>query len=281
MSALLPDSGRTPSSHELELDTIQPNPHQPRKTFSPAGLEELRRSIINHGVLQPVVVRRQGAGFELVSGERRWRAARMAGLRTIPAVVRPEVSEDEMLELAIVENVQREDLDPIERAKGYHLLMERLGLTQEKVAERVGLKRSTVANHIRLLELPEDIQQGVAQGSLSMGHARALLSIQDRNRLVDLAANVVRNQLSVREVERLAREEKTPAGPSAETSPDKVVTPAQPPWVTDLEGRMQEHLGTKVTLKNGEDYRGQIVVHYFDREELERLLTLLAPQQEL
>lgn len=282
LGALLPDSGRGPESHELALDAIAPNPHQPRKTFSPAGLEELRRSIVNHGVLQPVVVRPQGAGFELVSGERRWRAARMAGLRTIPAVVRQQVSENEMLELAIVENVQREDLDPIERAKGYHLLMERLGLTQEQVAERVGLKRSSVTNHLRLLELPADIQQGVAQGSLSMGHAKALLSIQDRNRLSELAANVVRDQLSVRDVERMAREERDRGRDTDETDgPEKVVTPAQPPWVADLERRMQDHLATKVSLKNGDGYRGQIVIHYYDREELERLLLVLAPKQEL
>lgn len=259
------------------MDAIRPNPHQPRETFSPAGLEELRQSIVNHGVLQPVVVRKADVGYELVSGERRWRAARLAGLRTIPATVRPHVSDEDMLELALVENVQREDLDPIERARGFHRLMERLGLTQEQAAERVGLKRSTVANHVRLLELPDSIQDAVSQGALSMGHARALLSIQDRNRLLDLAATVVRDNLSVREVEQRARERAdTGSRSGAGGTEGKIVPPA--PWIRDVEKRLQDHLGAKVAVKNGESYRGQIVLHYFGREDLDRLLSLLAPQ---
>ena len=284
LGALLPESGAKArgGGAEIELDSIRPNPFQPRVTFAAAGLEELRQSIVNHGILQPVVLRKVEEGqYELVSGERRWRASKLAGLRAIPAIIRPSVSDAEMLELALVENVQRHDLDPIEKARGYHQMMEQLQLTQEAVAERVGLKRSTVANHIRLLELPESIQEAVSQGALSMGHARALLSLQDRNRLLDMAANVVRNNLSVREVESLVRQEgQSPKAEKEGKVAEKKVVPAAP-WVGELEKRMRDHLGAKVSLNNREGYKGQIVIDYFGREDLERLMRLLAPDASL
>lgn len=290
LGALLPESTRARGPLEVELDAIRPNPHQPRVVFRPAELEELRQSIVNHGVLQPVVVRKAADGYELISGERRWRAARLAGCRVIPVVVRANVSEEDMLELALVENVQRQDLDPMERARGFQQMVERLGLTQEKVAARVGLSRSSVTNHIRLLELPETIQEAVSAGTLSMGHAKALLAVQDKKRLADLAADAMRGHLSVRDVERLVREETEPAtNPEAEPTADRAESRGedretlvpQPPWVRDLEGRMQEFLGTKVRLRNGEDYRGQIVIDYFGREDLERLIGMLTPNQTL
>lgn len=280
LGALLPDTGRAKGTLELELDAIRPNPHQPRENFSPAGLEELRQSISNHGILQPVVVRRTEAGYELVSGERRWRAARLAGLRTIPAVLRSVVTDAEMLELALVENVQREDLDPIERARGFRQMMTALNLTQEQVAARVGLKRSSVANLIRLLDLPDSIQQAVSGGALSMGHARALLAVEDPGKLLDLASAAVREDLSVREVEHRVRRlaEPLPAEERPRGEPKAVLPQA---WIPEIERRLQDHLGTKATVRNGEGYRGQIILDYFGREDLERILDLLAPKPTL
>ncbi len=280
LGALLPESARSRDPLELELDSIRPNPHQPRQVFRPDGLEELRQSIVNHGVLQPVVVRKVGSSYELVSGERRWRASRLAGARTIPVVVRSNVSDEDMLELALVENVQRRDLNPMERARGFKRMMDQLGLTQEKVANRVGLNRSSVANHVRLLELPDTVQEAVSNGALSMGHAKALLALQDQSRLMDLASEAMEGKLSVREVERIVREASHTPEPSVQgdsepgEQPDATLIP-QAPWVQDLESRMREFLGAKVRLKNGEDYQGQIVIDYCGREDLERLITKL------
>jgi len=267
------------SREELPLERIRVNPFQPRKNFDPAGIEELVQSIRQHGLLQPVVVRPQGDGFELVSGERRLRAFRELGRSAIPAIVRPNVSDAEMLELALVENLQRRDLDPIERALGYRKMIEQLGLTQEQVADKVGLQRPTVANHLRLLELPESAQQALAKGLIQMGHARALLGCKDSTLAQRLLEKAVRDDLSVREVEALVR---TRSSSSAAQGPEpvKVVIP-QAPWVRDLEDRMREHLGTKVQLKNGPGYRGQIVIEYFQREDLERLAEILAPRERL
>jgi ParB family chromosome partitioning protein len=259
----------------LPLSRIKPNPFQPRKHFAPESLQELKASIQAHGVLQPVVVRSAQGGFELIAGERRFRAAQAAGLASIPAVVRDGVSDQGMLELAMVENLQRADLNPIEKARGLALLQDR-GATQEEVAKAVGLQRSTVANFLRLLELPESVQKVVAEGLVTMGHARALLGAADPRRIEELCALTVRQGLSVREVEARVRELQTRHEPKS-----AVVSPPPPPWVRDMESRMRTHLGAKVQLKNGEGYRGQILIDYHGREDLERLLALLAPKKTL
>jgi ParB family chromosome partitioning protein len=254
---------------ELALDRIRPNRHQPREVFDPEGLEELRDSIRLHGVLQPIVVRPVDAGFELVSGERRWRAARMAGLSAIPAVVR-EVPDGEMLVLAMVENVQRRDLDPIERARGYKQLCE-LGLIQEEVAARVGLKRSTIANHLRLLELPEEARQAVSRGLITMGHARALLGLGTSAGLLELVQKTVR--------ERTARGRSGfGPGPKAEEASAQRIGPL-PPWQRELQDRMREHLGCKVEIRNQPGYSGKIVIDYHDRGDLDRLTEILTPRR--
>jgi len=263
----------------LPIEKIRINPFQPRRNFDAAGMEELVQSIRQHGLLQPVVVRAQGDGYELVSGERRLRAFRSLGRSTIPAILRADVSDAEMLELALVENLQRRDLDPIERARGYRRMIDQLGLTQEAVADKVGLQRPTVANHLRLLDLPEVAQEALAKGLIQMGHARALLGCKDTDLAQRLLEKVVRDDLSVREVEVLVRNRTAPSA-AAPTEPVKVVIP-QAPWVRDLEDRMREHLGTKVSLKNGPGYRGQIVIDYFQREDLERLSEILAPRERL
>lgn len=278
-SAPEPATTAAASGDQLLVERIEANPYQPRKTFDPAGLAELVESIQRHGLLQPVVVRARGDGFQLVSGERRLRAFRQLGRTHIPAIVRQDVTDAEMLELALVENLQRRDLDPIERAHGYQRMMRDLGLTQEQVADKVGLQRPTVANHLRLLELPELVQQALAKGMIQMGHARALLGSKEESSTQKLLEKVVREDLSVRQVEALVRgANQAPLEESGEAV--KVVVP-QAPWVRDLEARMREHLGTKVQLKNGPGYRGQIVIEYFQREDLERLADVLAPRERL
>lgn len=259
---------------DLPLDQIRPNPYQPRKVFDSSSIEELRDSIKTHGVLQPICVRGGNGRFEIISGERRWRASRLAGLASIPAVVRPDVRDEEMLELALVENIQRQDLDPIEKASGYRELMERLGLSQERVAERVGVKRATVANHLRLLELPERAQEAISAGLISMGHARALAGLKDPKTVMRFLARTVRDDLSVRQLEHLVREKNRALGGVRE----RIVVPAAP-WLQDMERRIRLHLGTRVSIQNGEGYRGQIVLQYHNRSELDRLCEVLAPKE--
>lgn len=258
---------------EIALEKIRPNPFQPRKTFSPNELGELQASIQQHGVLQPVVLRSTTSGYELIAGERRWRASQALGKETIPAIVREGVTDQAMLELALVENLQRADLDPIEKARGFQQLLGQ-GLTQEEVAKQVGLQRSTVANFLRLLELSEAVQKAVTQGLTTMGHARALLGLTDRRAQDELCALLVRRGLSVREVENRVRE--LQGRQSARTV---ALPPPPPPWVKDMEARMRAHLGTKVQVRNGEGYQGQIVVEYHGREDLDRLYALLVPKK--
>lgn len=262
----------------IEIAAIRRNPDQPRKVFDSEGLEELRQSIERHGLLQPICVRRVGNGYEIISGERRWRAARTAGLDTIPAIVKDDVDDDSSLELAIVENVQRLDLDPMEKARGYRALMDRVGLTQEQVAQRVGVKRSSVTNQLRLLELPAEAQEAVSQGMISMGHAKALLALRAADAIRKALGEIVRKDLSVRDVEQLAKSNK---GSKAAAEGARSVAPAAPPWVGELEARLREALGVKVTLRNGAKYRGTITLDYAGREELERICDQIAPKDSL
>ena len=271
----------------ISVARIRPNPYQPRKEFDAEGLEELRASIQSHGLLQPIVVRPAADGFELIAGERRWRAARMAGLDVIRAVVRDQVSDRDMLELALVENVQRRSLNPIEKANGYDTMMRELALTQEQVADKVGLKRSSVANHLRLLTLPKIAQDAVSQGRVSMGHARALVGLPNEALVAQLLEQIQKEDLSVRQVEAIVRDSApgrgtaepigTPGHPS-EAAMDLV---PQAPWIADLEERLRLSLGTRVQIRNGREYRGQIVIDYYGREDLDRLVPLLAPEQQL
>jgi len=280
LGSLLGEQESSTRPAELELESIQPNPYQPRKTMDASGLEELRDSILQHGVLQPIVVRRLDDNrYQLVAGERRWRASRLAGLARIPAVIKERVTDAEMLELALVENVQRRDLDPLERAQGYKTMMEQLALTQDAVAGKVGLKRSTVANHLRLLELPPKAQEALAKNLITMGHARALLSLADEGRIQAILEETVRRDLSVRELEQLVRDSNTSA--STRVAKEKVLAPAAPPWLRELEARLRARFASKVTVQNGEGFRGKIVVEYFNRSDLDRICELLAPRETL
>jgi ParB family transcriptional regulator, chromosome partitioning protein len=246
---------------EIELDKLIPNEYQPRKVFNDEKLKELAASIKVQGVIQPIIVHRIGTNFGLIAGERRWRAARLAGLKTIPALVR-EASKRELIEQALIENIQREDLGPLEAAEAFKQLQDEYKLTQEDLAKRVGKERSTITNFLRLLGLPKEIKQHLASGSLSMGHAKALLSLE---RLRDqlLASNqIVKKALSVREAEALAARLKKPLK-------EKKAKPATE--YKAVEERLRRSLGTKVSIAPMAK-GGKIVIEYYTSEELERIL---------
>lgn len=266
------------ATQTLPRSELKPNPWQPRRVFDPQGLEELASSLKTHGFLQPIVVRRAGGAYEVISGERRLRAAKIAGIDEVPVLVRSDVSDRDMLELALVENVQRQDLDAIERAQGFQALMDTLQMTQEQVSVKVGLKRSTVANHLRLLELPDTIQDAIRSGLLSMGHARAMLGVSDRAQCLKLMERAVREGLSVREVERLVR---VGAKEPAKAKADQASAGARAPWIKTLEERLQRRFGTKVSVQSSATYRGQVTLQFFGRDDLDRLCEILAPAEEL
>jgi len=257
-----------PSELRIEVSKIRPNPRQPRQSFDEAGLDELARSLRTQGVLQPVVVRPLPDGrFELVAGERRWRAAQRAGIHKIPAVVR-DVPDENLLELALIENLQREELNAIEEAEAYRILIDDLQLTQNEVAERVGKQRTTVANALRLLNLPDVVKDLVRSRQISMGHARALLALEDPIAIEVLAKRIVADGLSVRDVESRA---KRPAG----TGP-RPGRPTQPvdPNVAAAESALQRVLGTKVRI-GGNGKVGRVEIHYHSAEELDRVYQLI------
>ena len=268
-----------PASSSLPIIEIRPNPEQPRKVFESAPLEELRDSIQRHGVLQPICVRRSDRGYEIVAGERRWRAARMAGLTEIPATILENATDECLLELALVENLQRQDLDPLEKARAFQELQQSFNLTQAQVAERVGMRRPTVTNHLRILELPKEAQDAVAHGLISMGHAKALLPLKEPEAIRNALVLVVKKELSVRQLEEFVKE--SAAGDREGGTSSSAETPRGgrlPAWVRDLEGRMRDNLGTRVSIQNRSGYKGQIVIRYHDREELDRLCGQLAPK---
>ena len=267
---------------QLDISSIQPNPFQPRREFAENELAELAGSIREHGILQPIIVREHAGGFQIVAGERRMRACQLLALPTIPAIVR-RADDTQMLELALVENIQRENLNAIELARAYHGYIQRLGLTQEQAAERLGKSRSAVANMIRLLDLPQDLQDMVSRGTLNMGHARALLGVSDPDVQRALALRAAEEAWSVRDVERAVQSPPTseaPGGAAASESSDAGAEEAsRAAHLSDLEAQLRERLGTRVRLQD-RGTRGRIVIEYYSRDELDRLLeTLLdAPQ---
>jgi ParB family chromosome partitioning protein len=242
----------------IPTDSLHPNPFQPRRVFAAEDLESLAASLRQHGMLQPIVVRKVSGRYEIISGERRWRASRQAGMERVPVVVRVGVDDRKMLELALVENLQRKDLNPIERALGFRSMAEKLGLTQEQVAERVGLQRSSVANHIRLLELPEQVQDALSRDLIQMGHARALLALSGASERTAMMELVARDGLSVRQVEERVRQSAAPRQRAA--VPAKQEGPTRPAWAADLERRLVEALGTKVTIRMAEGERSTVKI---------------------
>ncbi len=267
LGALIPgaDPGARERPTEIPLHQLSPNHFQPRHSVNPQELADLADSIRKHGVLQPIIVRPIPDGYEVVVGERRWRAAQAAGLESIPAVVRG-LTDREALELALVENLQREDLNPVERAGAYHRLIEEFQLTQEQVADRVGKSQPSVANALRLLNLPRQVQSSLEAGRITEGHARALLAVGDPGRMLKLWERIERRGLSVRETEALARGSISREILRRGTSQD--------PQVRSIEQDLSRRYGTKVSV-TGSRQRGVLTFAYYSEEDLQRLLDLL------
>ena len=268
LGALIPDLSALDSKerkalgiHEIELDKIIPNEYQPRKHFDDEKLKELAASIKEQGIIQPVIVHRSGSGYQLIAGERRWRASRLAGLKTIPALVK-EATKRELIEMSLIENIQREDLNPIEAAEAYKRLQDEFKLTQEDLARRVGKERSTVTNFLRILGLPKEVKLELATGALSMGHAKALLSLERVRDQLQAATTIIKKGLSVREAEAFAAKMKNPAK-------EKKARPNLE--LKAVEEKLRKSLGTKVSI-TAKAKGGHIVIEYYSADELDRIL---------
>ena len=252
---------------EIKINDVEPNAEQPRKVFDQEKLETLAQSIKEHGVVQPIVVRKEGARYIIVAGERRWRASKMAGLKTIPVVVK-DLTDKEVMEIALIENLQREDLNPIEEAEAYQRLMNEFQMTQEDVSKVVGRSRAAIANSVRLLSLAKEVQEMISDGRLTSGHARTLITINDNQRQKELATQIIEKGLNVRDTEKLAaKEDKRSVPKKAAKSKDK-------PEVTDLVENLKMIFGTKIELQRGKD-KGKIVIEYYSDEEFDRIIELL------
>lgn len=272
LQALIPDMQEDHAGGQqivqLAIDRISANPYQPRQSFDQGKLDELARSIVEKGVIQPIIIReKEGEGYELIAGERRLRAAKQAGFSTIPSIVMTVSSPEEMMELSLIENIQRDDLNPIHEAKAYLRLLEECHLTQEEVATRVGKNRATVANTLRLLKLPEEVQNHLLADDLSMGHARALLGLENRAEQTELCKQIVRKGLSVRKVEELVKNrfKDVRESPRADRkSPDLLA----------VEEIIQRMLGTRVNISQGQ-HKGKIEIEFYSIDDLNRILDLL------
>ncbi|MBQ8311956.1 MAG: ParB/RepB/Spo0J family partition protein [Clostridia bacterium] len=278
LEALLPDAEEALSSgvQEISLGDIDPNPDQPRRTFSEESIAQLAQSIREQGVLQPILVTPQNGGrYRIVAGERRWRASRAAGLDKVPVIVR-DLDVIQQMEIALIENLQREDLNPIEVAQGIRSLMQQCGYTQETVANRLSKSRPAVANLLRLLTLPEEVIELVRQGSLSAGHARVLAGLDDDARKLALARETIEQGYSVRQLEALAAAAKAEPDKAPAPKPKKAAMPAE---LTELENRIRETMGVRATL-TGTVKKGKIVLQYYSQDELEHLNDLLLRLEE-
>jgi ParB family chromosome partitioning protein len=263
------DSGGSRDLRQIDIDLIRPNPKQPRGEMNEETLETLAASLAERGVLQPVLVRPAAEGrFEIVAGERRWRAAQRAGLLKIPAIVR-EIPDDRLLETALVENIQREELNPMDEAEAYQVLIDEIGLKQDEVARRVGKQRATVANALRLLSLGPRVQAMVRAGKIGMGHGRALASLENRSLQEDLAKRVAREDLSVRQVENLVARLRKVGEPGRPRS-----KPKRDPNVVAAEEKLQRALGTKVRIFQGKK-GGRMELHFYSTEEMNRVYDLV------
>lgn len=254
---------------QCPLDKLIPNAQQPRQSFSERKLKELTESVKAKGVMHPLIVRIKDGGYQIITGERRWRAAKMAGLKSVPVIVK-DVTDSDMLEMALIENLQREDLNPLEEADAYRQLIEEHGLRQEDLAKRVGRQRSSVANTLRLLKLPDEVRRYLMTGELSMGHARAILGVHTERAQVQLARQVVKGRLSVRECEELVRRV-PPAKGNAKKSPRKQ---RYSPQMYRLVESLQRRLGTKVDIHQGKK-GGRVVIHYFSPKELDNIIDVI------
>ncbi|MFD1928368.1 ParB/RepB/Spo0J family partition protein [Sporosarcina siberiensis] len=269
VNALFPGESliKAESVEQVNVKSIKANPFQPRKVFDEKTIAELSDSIKEHGILQPIILRKKGMSYEIVVGERRYRAAKLAGLQEVPAVVR-NLTDEETMELAILENLQREDLTPIEEAEAYQNLMENLKLTQEQLAFRLGKSRSHIANHVRLLSLPKKVRSYIMDSKLSMGHGRTLLGIRKKEQISLVAERVLREGLNVRQLERLVQKmnEDVPRETIPEVKKDV--------FIVEQESNLRDYFGTSVKITKRKD-KGKIEIEFFSEEDLERILELL------
>ncbi|MFD2658088.1 ParB/RepB/Spo0J family partition protein [Gracilibacillus thailandensis] len=248
---------------EVELSKCRPNPYQPRKVFEADAIEELKESVLQHGILQPLIVRKSIRGYEIVVGERRFRAAKEANLDTIPVIIK-DLTDEQMMELALLENIQREDLTPIEEATAYDRLINELGTTQDQLAKRLGKSRSHIANLVRLLSLPEEVIAQINHGALSMGHGRALLGLKDKNKIKPVVKRITKERLNVRQVEALINELNN-------QQPKKKKKPKKDIFITEKENHLKEYFGTNVKINKGKR-KGKIEIEFFSEEDLNRIL---------
>lgn len=251
----------------IAIKEIKPNPYQPRKIFDTKAINELRDSIKVHGILQPIILRNAAKGYEIVVGERRFRAAKEAKLKEIPAVVR-DLTEEEMMELSVIENLQREDLSPLEEAESYQFLMKKLGLTQAKLAERLGKSRPYIANFVRLLTLPEEVQEMLRDGSLSAGHGRVLLGLKFKKNIVPTAQKTVTQGLTVRQLEEVV------ANLNENVSRETLKPARVPIFIRESESQLREKFGTAVSIKR-RDKKGKIEIEFLSDDDLDRILEIL------
>lgn len=259
---------------EISIKEIKPNKYQPRRVFDDEAIDELSKSIRQHGVLQPILVRKVQGGYELVAGERRWRAAQMAGLSAIPAIVR-EYTDGEMTEIALIENIQRENLNSIEEALAYRQLMGEFGLTQDEVAKRVGRSRSMIANTVRLLNLAPSVQEHVSRGTISMGQAKPLLSLENHDLQVEAAQKIIEEDLSARDCEELVRRLLTaPRQQKVKKIEKKEI------FLAEAEDKLKMLFGTKVKIKPGK-LKSKIEIEFYSEDDLERIIEVLAEQRQI
>lgn len=249
--------------NEVDIDLVEPNPEQPRTRFTDSALDELAQSITANGIVQPIVVRKKGSGYQIVAGERRWRAAQRAGLRRIPVAVR-EIADDKLLEIALIENIQRQELNPVEESRAFRKLIDSIGLTQEELSERIGKERSLIATSLRILKLPSDILQLIEEGKLTAGHGRALLLSDDVSVQRRVAGSIIEKGLSVREAERILRRTAT----KPKTS---IIKESKDPNVRLAETKLMRSLGTNVKISSGKSGAGRIEIEYYNSNDLDRL----------
>lgn len=266
---------KSAADFEVKISLVEPNKEQPRKNFEEDALNELADSIKQHGIIQPLVVVKKDEHFEIVTGERRWRAAKIAGLKTVPVVVK-NLTEQQIMELSLIENLQREDLNPIEEAMAYQKLMQEFNMTQEELSRKVSKSRTVIANTVRLLKLDEGVKELLSKGEISNGHARSLLALENLDEQYDIAMRIVEERLSVRETEELVRQMKEPHIPDEEKK--KEIDPLEEKIrlvYRNYEDILKRVMGTKVSIKKKKDDKGKIEIEYYSMDELERLLELL------
>ena len=270
LGALIPDEEVVEEKDSIDLidiNRIKPNSKQPRKNFDEEKISNLAKSIKDNGIIQPLVLKECGNDYEIIAGERRWRAAKLAGIKSIPAVIM-ELTDQKVLEVSLIENIQREDLNPIEEALAFKRLIKEFSITQEDVSKVIGRSRTAITNTMRLLNLDKRVQQYLIEGVISEGHGRALLSLDNKNTQYEMAIRVIDNKLSVRETERLVRDILNPKVKEPIVEEENI-------YIKELQSRISEHFGTKVSIKTKKDNKGKIEIEYYSPEELDRILELL------